>query len=83
MKSETLQFAGTMDEAVAMNVARVLDAVNGVSRVAIATSSGSITVDFNDGLTSARALRNAVEQAGFSLKRVHGEAGVCCGGCGR
>ena len=82
MKTETLQLAGTIDEAVAMNVARVLDAINGVSRVAIITSTGSVNVDFDDGLTSTRELRAALDQAGFRLKSAHGSAGVCCGGCG-
>lgn len=82
MKTETLQLAGTMDEAVAMDVARVLDAVQGVTKVAIITSTGSIKVDFDEDMTSLRNLRIALDQGGFRLKSMHGEAGVCCGGCG-
>ena len=81
MKRETLQLTEAIDQAAAMNAARALDAVNGVSKVAIATSSGSISIDFDSSVTSVKELRAALELAGFALKRVHGEAGVCCGGC--
>lgn len=82
MKSETLQLLGALDEAAALNVARVLNAVNGVNKVAIATASASVNVDFNDDVTSAQEMRTVLQQAGFGLKRAHGEAGTCCGSCG-
>ena len=82
MKSETLQILGALDEAAAMNIARVLNAVNGVSKVNIATAGASVNVDFNDDVTSPQELRAALQQAGFALKRAHGEAGMCCGSCG-
>lgn len=82
MKSETLQLSGTLDEAVAMNLARALNAVSGVSKVAIATASASVTVDYDDEATSPQELRAALQQAGFGVKRAHGEAGMCCGSCG-
>ncbi|MDQ9171142.1 copper chaperone [Oxalobacteraceae bacterium R-40] len=82
MKSETLQLLGALDEAAALNVARVLNAVNGVSKVVIATASGSVNVDFNNDATSKQELRAVLQRAGFSLKPVHGEGGSCCGGCG-
>lgn len=82
MKSETLRLLDAMDEASAMTVARVLNAVKGVSKVSIATASASIAVDFNDDVTSAQELRSALQQAGFGLKKAHGEQGMCCGSCG-
>lgn len=83
MKSETLNLLGTLDEAGAMVIARVLNAVKGVSKVAIVTASASVNIDFDDETTSVQELRAAMQQAGFALKRAgHGEAGMCCGSCG-
>lgn len=83
MKSETMQLLGTLDEAAAMSVARVLNAVNGVSKVAIVTASASVNIDFDEDVTSSQELRAALQQAGIGMKRpAHGEAGMCCGSCG-
>lgn len=82
MKSETLNLLGTLDEAAAMVIARVLNAVKGVNKVAIVTADPSVSIDFDDEVTSVQELRAALQQAGFSLKRSHGEAGMCCGSCG-
>lgn len=83
MKSETLQLSGTLDESAAMNVARVLNAVKGVSKVAIVTASASVNIDFDDDVTSTQELRTALQQAGIGMKKpAHGEAGMCCGSCG-
>lgn len=83
MKSETLQLLGTLDESAAMNVARVLNTVKGVSKVAISTANASVNIDFNDDITSTQELRAALQQVGFRVKSgAHGEAGMCCGSCG-
>lgn len=83
MKSETLQLSGALDEAAAMNVARVLNDIKGVSKVAIATANGSVDVDFDDDVTSTQELRAMLQRAGFNLKKsAHGEGGMCCGSCG-
>lgn len=82
MKSETLRLLDAMDETRAMNVAQVLKSIKGVSKVSIATASASIAVDFDDDVTSSQELRAALQQAGFGLKKAHGEAGMCCGSCG-
>ena len=83
MKSETLNLLGTLDETAAMVIARVLNAVKGVNKVAIVTAAPSVSIDFDDEVTSVQELRTALQQAGFALKRAgHGEAGMCCGSCG-
>jgi copper chaperone CopZ len=83
MKSETLQLAAALDESNALNVARVLNTVNGVSKVAISTAGQSVNVDFDDDVTSAQELRTVLHQAGFSVKKAaHGDGGMCCGSCG-
>lgn len=82
MKTETLQLAGIVDEATAMNVARVLTTVNGVSKVAISTTSKSVAVDFDENVVSKRDLSAFLEQAGLGVKKAAHESGSCCGGCG-
>lgn len=83
MKSEILQLAGTLDEATAMNVAQVLNTVNGVNKVAISTAGASVDINFNEDQTSLQELRAVLHQAGFAVKKAaHGEGGMCCGSCG-
>jgi copper chaperone CopZ len=83
MKSETLQLAGTLDEGTALNVAHLLNAVKGVSKVVISTASKSVDIDFDDDVTSTQELSTLLQQAGFGLKKAaHGEGGMCCGSCG-
>lgn len=82
MRSETLSLAGTLNEAQAMQVATALNAVKGVSRIAVSTTNGAVSVDFDDEVTSAQELRAALQRAGLGVKRAHGEEGMCCGSCG-
>lgn len=83
MKSETLQLSGALDEAAAMHVARALNAAQGVNKVAIATASASVTIEFDDKVTSPQELRMVLQQAGIGVKKpAHGAAGMCCGSCG-
>jgi copper chaperone CopZ len=83
MKSETLRLLGDLDKTRAMEVGRVLDAVNGVSKVVITTASESVQVDFDENITSIQEVRAALQQAGFGIARLaHKEPGMCCGSCG-
>lgn len=83
MKSETLELAGVLDEAHAMELAGALKTVNGVRKIAISTAGASVDVDFDGDLTSTQELRAVLQRAGFSLKKAaHGENGSCCGSCG-
>ena len=83
MKSETLKLASPLNESGALQAAQILNSLNGVSKVAIATAAGAVDVAFDENLTSAQELRAVLQKAGFRIKPVaHGEAGTCCGGCG-
>lgn len=83
MKSETLQFSGKLDEAAAMSIARILQAVDGVHKVAIATTTASVDINFDEDVTSVQELHAALQKAGVGTsKRGHKEAGMCCGSCG-
>jgi copper chaperone len=82
MKNENLSLAGALDQASAMEAAKVLNSIKGVSKVAITTATGTINVSFDDEITSLQEVRAALERAGFGAKRSgHGE-GMCCGSCG-
>ena len=83
MKTENLSFISPLDETRAMDAARVLNSINGVSKVAITTASGTVNVGFDDDVTSIQEVRTALLKAGFAVKRSgHGEEGMCCGSCG-
>ncbi len=81
MKSETLQLLAPLTDTTALNLARVLNAVEGVSQ--IATASNSVDIHFNEDVTSTQVLRTVLQRAGFDVKKpAHGEEGSCCGSCG-
>lgn len=83
MKTENLSLSGALDETRAMEAARVLNTINGVSKVAITTVTGTVNVSFDDEITSLQEVRMALQKAGFAVKRgAHGEEGMCCGSCG-
>jgi copper chaperone CopZ len=82
MKSDSLQLSASLDEAAAVIAARVLKAVDGVSKISIDTAGASIQVEFNEDATSSRELRTVLQRAGFGVKNAAHEAGMCCGSCG-
>lgn len=83
MKNENLSLSTALDETRAMEAARVLNTINGVSKVAITTVTGTVNVSFDDDITSLQEVRMALQKAGFAVKRSgHGEEGMCCGSCG-
>lgn len=82
MKTENLSLSASLDQSSAMEAAAVLNAISGVSKVAITTATGSIDVSFDEDVTSLQELRAALQKAGIGAKRRgHGE-GMCCGSCG-
>ena len=82
MKTETLTFANALDEASAMEAARVLNAINGVRKAAITTKTASIEVSFDEEVTSLQEVRFALQNAGIGVKRAAHAEGMCCGSCG-
>ncbi|HCY63839.1 MAG TPA: hypothetical protein DHV59_13640 [Oxalobacteraceae bacterium] len=83
MKAETLRLSSALDESGAMEIARVLNTLSGVSKVAIATATGAIDVSYDENLTSMQEVRAVLQKAGLAAKRSeHGEEGMCCGSCG-
>lgn len=83
MKSETLQLSRALDESSALAIAQILNALNGVSKVAITTTTSAVDISFDENITSMQELRTALKKSGFGTKSiVHGEEGMCCGSCG-
>lgn len=83
MKTENLQFLGTLDETIARAVASILSATSGVAGVKISTSARVVAVDFDENLTSMHELNNVLNRAGYPVRKpAHGSHGSCCGGCG-
>jgi hypothetical protein len=83
MKSEVLSLIDTLDQAKSFALAQSLNGVGGVAKIAIQTAAGTVNVDFDETRTSVQELRAVLHGAGFRVKRpAHGEAGMCCGGCG-
>jgi len=83
MKTETLTFANALDEASAVEAARVLNAIKGVHKAAITTKTASIEISFDEDVTSLQEVRFALQNAGIGVKRAaHGAEGMCCGSCG-
>lgn len=83
MKTETLQFLGSLDEGTALAVARALTAVGGVARVSVSTTARSIAIDFDETATSAQELGVVLNRAGYPVRKPgHDRAASCCGGCG-
>ena len=66
-----------------MNLARFLGSVRGVAKVAVATSTASVNVDFDEDITSLQELFARLQWAGVRVNvPAHGEEGMCCGSCG-
>lgn len=83
MNSETIQLAGSLDQATAMNVAQALNAVKGVNKVAMSTADARVTIDFNEHATSLQELSSVLQRAGFIVKKAaRHSSGSCCGSCG-
>ncbi len=83
MKEETVRLSGAMDESGAQVIARVLNTLGGVNKVAITTAAGAIDVAYDENVTSIQEIRAVLQKAGLAPKRIeHGEEGMCCGSCG-
>jgi len=83
MQSKEVQLLTELNEEAAMTVARVLNAVNGVAKVSIATASARLHIDFDEDVTSSQELYAVLQRAGFDIRKpASGEAGMCCGSCG-
>ncbi len=83
MEAGIIKVEGMTCSGCVTSVTNALNAVNGIDSVNVSLEQGKASVTFDETVTSLGLLKKAVEEAGFQIgKPVHGEDGVCCGGCG-
>lgn len=82
MELTTLRITGMKCEDCAAKLTEALSATAGVEKVDVAFFSNRAAIGFDRAKTSVDALKDVVRAAGFDIKPMHGEEGVCCGSCG-
>jgi copper chaperone CopZ len=80
MQTATLTIPAMQNEVIAIEVAKALEALNGIESVHITLAHARARVKFDEALASPLQLRSAVTAAGFVVAEA--PAGGCCGGCG-
>ena len=80
MQTATMTIPAMTTEAIAVQVAKALETVEGVGRVHITLAHTLARVGFDETLASQDQLRHAVTSAGFVVAE-QARSG-CCGGCG-
>lgn len=80
MQTATLTIPAMTTEAIAVQVAKALETVDGVGRVHITLAHTLARVGFDETLASQDQLRHAVTTAGFVVADKPNSG--CCGGCG-
>lgn len=82
-ETEIIRIAGLQGQASADALSAALGSLQGVRDVSVSLDTEKATVLYEPEQVSRELLRRAVATAGYeALKPVHGEDGVCCGGCG-
>ncbi|HLR77878.1 MAG TPA: heavy-metal-associated domain-containing protein [Burkholderiaceae bacterium] len=83
MRTETVKIVDMADQQAAENIARALAQLEGVDEIQISLDDRKATVSFDETVASRYGVTMAIEDLGFEVAQpVHGEDGVCCGGCG-
>ena len=80
MQTATFMIPAMTTEAIAVQVSKALETVEGVGRVHITLAHTVARVSFDETLTTQVQLRSAVTAAGFVVAEA--EKSGCCGGCG-
>lgn len=80
MQTASLIIPAMHTEAIAIQVAKALEAIDGVDRVHITLASTLARVAFDENRATQVALRSAVNAAGFVVTEAPSSG--CCGGCG-
>lgn len=80
MQTASLTIPAMTTEAIAIQVAKALENVEGVDRVQITLAHTLARVGFDETRASQDQLRNAVTTAGFIVAEKPKSG--CCGGCG-
>lgn len=80
MQTATLVIPAMKTEAIAIQVAMALEAIEGVGKVHVTLAHALARVRFDEALASQGKIRSAVTAAGFVVNEA--PANSCCGGCG-
>jgi copper chaperone CopZ len=80
MQTATLTIPAMQNEAIAIEVAKALEGVNGFNSVHITLAHSRARVAFDETVATPVQLKSAVTAAGFVVAEA--PAGGCCGGCG-
>ncbi|MES2319381.1 MAG: heavy-metal-associated domain-containing protein [Pseudomonadota bacterium] len=80
MQTATFMIPAMTTEAIAVQVAKALETVEGVGRVHITLAHTVARVGFDETITTQVKLRSAVTAAGFIVAEPAKSS--CCGGCG-
>ena len=80
MQTASLVIPAMNTEAIAIEVAKALESIDGVDRVHITLAHTMARVGFDETRATQVALRSAVNQAGFVVSDAPSSG--CCGGCG-
>lgn len=82
-ETEIIRIGGLKNEACVNTLNNALSGIEGVHEASTSLVSEKATVSYAPETISKEILRDAVKAAGYeALPPVHGEDGVCCGGCG-
>lgn len=85
MQTEVLKVQGMSGAGCADNIARVLEAIDGVDTVQVSLAANRAMVQFDERRTSSQQLHAALQNAGYRVEETQPTAGNksgCCGGCG-
>jgi len=83
MQTEQLKVTGMTCGGCSNAVAKALKSITGVGDVNVSLSTGEVTVNYDDGLTSPAQLKLAVKDAGYGVDAMntddnHQSTGGCC-----
>ena len=84
MQTEILRLIGLTNDAGAEQIANALDAIDGIDDFNISIAGGSVTVRYDERLTTSRQFQQALIEAGYGINQAqsaHANGG-CCGSCG-
>ncbi len=82
MKTSNIAIKGMTGTCCEGKISNALLATTGVDSAKVSYSGRYARVKHDDSVIDTDALKQVVRDAGYDIKPVHGEDGVCCGSCG-
>ncbi|MFY9180566.1 MAG: CCGSCS motif protein [Venatoribacter sp.] len=82
MELTSIRINGMKCDGCAETITNALTSTAGVERASVNFINGRADISFNREHTDVDALKQVIRDAGYEIKPMHGEDGVCCGSCG-